>query len=65
MFKIPYHCTEECLEGVTPQKRYLCAVRSAMTTLIHTPLYGGGLDMKRMVWSLTILWYIFSVVSIC
>ena len=32
-----YHCTEECLQGVTPQKRYLCAVRSAMTTLIYTP----------------------------
>ena len=65
MLKIPYHCTEECLQGVTPQKRYLCAVRSAMATLINTPYYGGGLDVRIMVWSLTILWYIFSVVSIC
>ena len=46
-------------------KRYLCEVRSAMTTLINTPLYGGGLNVKCMVRSLTILWYIFSVVSIC
>ena len=67
MSKIPCHCTEECLQGVTPHdhERYLCAVRSAMTTLIHTPHYGGGLDVRCMVWSLTILWYIFSVVSIC
>ena len=46
MFKTPYHCTEECLQGVTPLKRYLCAVRSAMTTLMCTPFYGGGLDVR-------------------
>ena len=50
MFKIPYHCTEECLQGVTPQKRSLCAVRSAMTTLIHTPYYIMVVDLMWKAW---------------
>ena len=43
----------------------LCSQECSDNTDIYTTYHGGGLDVRCMVWSLTILWYTFSVVSIC